>query len=127
MKAAYTQAVIEMIKSGAEPEAVLRGLDALLAHKGHERLKASVLASVARVLEARSANDTPTVFVKDEADAEKHKAAIAAALARLGASEAPRTIIDSTLVGGFVAKVHNNITDASYKTALINLYRNITK
>ena len=66
------------------------------------------------------------------ASSDSHKALhsqIAAALNNLGVSaETPiKSIIDETLVGGFVATFDYKEHDQSYKKTLINLYQSITK
>lgn len=127
MKKHYIQAVLDMIKEGNEPDKVISGLAALLKAKGHESLFGSVLRGVLRVLEAESDRNGAVVAVANKADAQKQVDAIKAALKGMGAVDDYTVTEDNTLIGGFIAEVNNSRHDASYKTALIKLYRQITK
>jgi len=127
MKKHYIQAVLEMIRAGQNPDAVLSGLAQVLEVKGHQSLKASVLAGVLRILTAETKRTAASVTVSKAADIEKHKAAITKALSSILAESDYVVHEDAAIIGGFVAQSKNIIYDASYKTALVKLYRNIAK
>ena len=126
MKETYITAVLELFEKGQESSQVLEGLKQTLKKRGHERLYASVLRGVERVLEA-GGTETSRVIVASSAAYEKQKAAIEAALQSLGADGAPEVIVDETIVGGFIAEANDTQLDKSYKTKLVSLYRNLTK
>ena len=126
MKDTYVTAVLEMIAEGVNPEVVLSGLQTSLKEHGHDRLYATVLRGVLRVLSAGSA-ETALVTVAAENDVEKHQAAINASLKDLATDAVPTIAIDESLIGGYVAEANNQRIDASYKTKLVSLYRNLTK
>jgi F0F1-type ATP synthase delta subunit len=122
MKKHYIQATIDLILAGTNPQVVLEGLHASMKKKGHERLYASVLRGVVRILESKDVN-TAKVSVASEADVEKFAAEIKEMLTTLGSEGDHTVVIDKTLIGGVVAKYNNIVIDRSYKTALTNLYR----
>lgn len=122
----YIKAVLEMIKAGKTPDEILVGLAKVLKDKGHERLKASVLRGVLRILEADSDRLSSVVVVAKAADTARYEAAIKTALAQLTTDSNYTVVEDDTLIGGFIAKANNTTYDASYKTKLVKLYRNLT-
>lgn len=126
MKQHYITAVLEELQAGTDPDVVLSGLKKTLERKGHTRLYAPVLRRVVRVLEAGS-RESISVTVARAGDYEVHKAAIQAALQKLGVNDEPSIQTDSTIVGGFVAEANSTRIDASYKSKLVTLYRSLTK
>lgn len=127
MKKHYIQAVLEMIRTGQTPEVIISGLKAVLAQKGHQSLFAPVLLGVLRVLESETERLLPSIVVAKESDIEKHQVAIKTALAAIGTDEEYVVTVDDTIIGGFIASVGNTVHDQSYKTKLVDLYRNIAK
>ena len=127
MQKHYIQAVLEMIHAGKSPDEVLRGLDRVLVAKGHQSLKPAVLSGVVRILEAESDRTTTTVTVARASDTEKYATAIASALVEMKADTKYIVKEDDTLIGGFIAEIKNTVHDASYKTALVKLYRTLAK
>lgn len=126
MKEQYINAVLEMLKTGKESEVVLSGLKDTLNKRGHLSLEASILASVLRVIEAKSIDET-VVTVASKESYNQQAAAIAAALKNLKANIESTIKIDPTVIGGFIAEANNTRHDASYKTKLISLYRSLTQ
>ncbi len=127
MKDHYIQAVLESIREGKELDVVIASLARVLAVKGHQSLFGSVLKGVLRVIEAEASRTGAVVTVAKLADEQKHVAAIKVALEKMGTNSSYTTEVDDTLIGGFIAEVNNTVHDASHKTALVNLYRNLTK
>lgn len=126
MKENYITAVLQELDAGKDASMVLEGLKKTLIAKGHDRLYASILRGVARMLEAGSAEGT-LVVVSNEAAYEKQKNAITKALEELGSSETPKVVVDETIIGGFIAEANSTQLDRSYKTTLVKLYRSLTK
>lgn len=127
MKDHYIQAVLDIIHEGKEPDVVIASLSKVLAVKGHQALFGSILKGVLRIMEAEADRTGAVVTLARTADETKHVSAIKVALRAMGASESFTTRIDDSLIGGFIAEVNNTVHDASHKTALVNLYRNLTK
>lgn len=129
MKTEYAHAFLDVLKDGMSVETALSGLSATLAKKQHSKLLGSVLLEVLRVLEANKGVKQAVVSVAKESDAVAQKAKIEAVLKDLGVASDTNvnTIIDETLVGGFVATFDYKEYDQSYKKALKSLFESITK
>lgn len=125
MKDNYVAAILELLKEGTDAKSIFAGLQDTLAKRGHQQLYPSILKTVQRILEAQTLA-TATVAVASEADVKKFKTAIADSLSALNASSS-ETVIDQTLVGGFIVEANNTRIDNSYKKQLINMYRSLTK
>jgi|GEM_PF-946737 len=123
MKNHYINATLSLIQTGSDPQSVLDGLLKSMQSKGHERLYASVLRGVVRVLETKKDSTQATVVVAKEADVEKYASVIKETLTSLDAGSDFSTKIDETIVGGVIVKSNNTVVDRSFKTALTNLYR----
>ncbi|MFT5849839.1 MAG: F0F1-type ATP synthase delta subunit [Patiriisocius sp.] len=123
MKNHYINATLSIIQSGSDPQSVLDGLQKSMQSKGHERLYASVLRGVVRVLETKKDSTHATVVVATEADVTKYASVITDTLTSLDAGSDFSTKIDETIVGGVIVKSNNVVVDRSFKTALTNLYR----
>ena len=123
MKNHYINATLSLIQSGSDPQSVLDGLLKSMQSKGHERLYASVLRGVVRVLETKKDSTQATVVVAKEADVAKYASVITETLTSLDAGSDFSTKIDETIVGGVIVKSNNTVVDRSFKTALTNLYR----
>jgi len=125
MKDTYVQALLELLQTSDDTTVTLEGFRRTLESRGHLQLQTPVLQAVLRVLEAKRPDTL--VVVANDTDREKQRTVIEAALSALGTSlEHAVTAIDETIVGGYIVE-HNTVrTDASYKTALAKLYRNLT-
>lgn len=125
MKDTYVTAILESLKSGVDTDTVLCGFARTIEARGHERLRLPVLQSVLQVLRAKRPDTR--VLVASETDRQKQQTAIEAALSSLGAPATEVTYtIDDTIVGGYIAEHKATRVDASYKSALLKLYRSIT-
>jgi F0F1-type ATP synthase delta subunit len=125
MKQAYITAIVDSLLTTKDVEVVLKNATALLSKKGHTRLWPAVLRGVVRELEKRTAEATPHVAVAKESVLQSE--ALKQALASLGAIGVPKTVVDSSLIGGFLVQYQDRLIDASYKRALTDLYRKVTK
>ncbi len=124
MKNAYVKALTESILAGKNTEQTLLSIKKQMEQRGHLRLWPQVLKASMRVLQARLKSFVPQVVIAKEG--EVSEATLQAALEKLGATEAGYTkTIDQNLVGGFTARVKGTFYDASYKRALVDLYRRI--
>lgn len=125
MKQAYITAIVDTLLTTKDVETVLKNASALLSKKGHARLWPAVLRGVVREFEKRSVEAVPQVVVAKEGALQSE--ALKQALATLGTNATPKTIVDSSLIGGFLVQYQDRMIDASYKRALTDLYRKITK
>jgi F0F1-type ATP synthase delta subunit len=124
MEANYVTAITELISTGTPVEEVLANLPKVLALHGHTRMHESVLRHVMLTLEQQHEDSVPVVTVASEAGETAQKAEIKAALAELGvASASHRTVVDDTIIGGFVATYNHKSIDESYRTQLQAIYQ----
>lgn len=126
MKRNYVAAVRELLAAGNDPVQVLSGLKKVLELRGHGKLLGSILRGVERELSGERTS-APKVTVADARHAEYFREAIESSLAELNAGKEHQVIIDESLIGGYVAETRDSRIDASYKRALVELYRTITK
>lgn len=119
----YAKALTAVIGEGKHAGPILASLDTVLARRGHEKLKGRILRELARLLE-RAREGRATLMIADANDVATLKSEISAATQQLGAADTD-TIIDPTLIGGFVLRTKTKQLDRSYKNALLKLYRSI--
>jgi len=124
MKAVYVTVVCDALGEGHAPTKVLSGLRRVLKQRGHQRLHGSILRTVASRLTASQASRT-IARVARLADVDTYQAVINKELVTLAGGREPKVIIDETLIGGYQLEANSQRLDASYKTALHKLYRNI--
>ena len=120
---AYAHAFIELLNAGTRADEALSGLDAALARKGHGKLKRQILTIVARTLDAKR-GDTAELSIAKLGDEKQYKDAIKAVCEALDVTK-PQTVVDETLIGGFVLTTGTKRVDRSYKRTLFNLSRSI--
>lgn len=127
MKYAYVTALTESILTGLPVDTALLNVKSVMERKGHLRLWPQVLRATKRVLESRLASTLPRVIIAK--DGLVSKESIESALQKLGVAETKNfsTVVDSSLVGGFVIRFRGLLLDTSYKQALLKLYRAVSK
>lgn len=117
---------MELIESGQNPEGVLGNLEKILKKKGHERFRHAILSGVLRRLEANSKTQVATVTLADKKDVDTQKKTIKQILSTLDLADEYTLKTDSSIVGGVLVETRDRRVDATYKSALLKLYRNIT-
>jgi F0F1-type ATP synthase delta subunit len=124
----YAQAFLAHVATGASFDESLAGLVAVLQRRNHTKLLPSILRLVLRTLEAVKGVSTASVRVATATMSDADKAKLTAALKALGVTEhtAVETVVDETLIGGFIAIFNHHEQDHSYKRTLTNLYESIT-
>jgi F0F1-type ATP synthase delta subunit len=121
----YVHAIKAALKSGQKPDVVLKNLEQVLARRGHSQLLGRILRTFEREL-GRGANHLePTLVVAREKDAKSPL--VTKLMKELSVESSPRIIVDETVIGGAKLSLNHTEIDATYKTALINLYQAITK
>ena len=124
MKDTYVHAMLELIQAGQPIETVLANLKKVLASRGHLKLQASILNSVAIKLESVMAVNVPTVVLAHEGA--ESEATIKKALTLLGAPEAEYAVsYNPNIIGGLIASYKSKQLDQSYQTKLRDLYQSI--
>jgi F0F1-type ATP synthase delta subunit len=121
----YVTAILESIKAGQKPATVFAGLETVLVRRGHERLLPRIVRSLEREAARATHSDTPTLTVAKASD--KDTALVAALMKEMGVEGKLSVVIDDTIIGGAKLRSGDTQIDATYKTALINLYHTITK
>ncbi|MCB9811867.1 F0F1 ATP synthase subunit delta [Candidatus Nomurabacteria bacterium] len=127
MKEHYASAVVELLQAGTKPADVFRGLDQTLAAHSHSKLKSAILRSVERKMSRLQSHAKTTVTVVSEEAAKKQKAEITKALTLLEAEPEYELSIDEAVIGGLLVESAHRRLDTTYRSALVKLYRNITK
>lgn len=113
----YTAALIRALDA-ADSKEHGKLVDNFIAHlkaQHHEKLLPRIVA----LLKQQRAKHEVVLTVAQQKD-------IARAQKESGASKDIHTVVDPRLIGGWHLKSKHTLTDASYKTALIDLYRTIT-
>ncbi len=123
----YAAALISLKQAGNDDETIVRGLVRTLRARGHLRLAPRILRAYAQAEAEHERKHRATLVVARSEDAQKFAVPIEQAHAMLGATDTrPEVVVDDTLVGGYVLTTGTHMLDASYKQALIALYRRLT-
>lgn len=124
MKDTYVHAMLELIQAGQPIESVLANLKKVLASRGHLKLQAAILNSVAIQLESVMEENVPKVVLAHEGA--ENETAIKKALVLLGAPETEYTVsYNPNIIGGLIATYKSKQLDQSYQTKLRDLYQSI--
>jgi len=115
-------ATIQSSAKKASGKAFADKLIAFMRARGH----LSLLPEIVRILEREPAlADVPVVTVATKESLRTLAREIKEALAALGKEdEAPREVIDPRAVGGYSVRAGSKIVDASFRSALVNIYQN---
>lgn len=125
MKQAYITAVLEELLSGKDKDTVISNLKAVLKKRGHDRLLGGILRGSLRQLEHDVISKAPQIKIaKDSADL-KNSAMLALKDLETDLVLEPVVKTDENLIGGYIVTSANKQIDASYKRALLNLYRKV--
>lgn len=123
----YARAIVALQEEGADDAKIASGLARVLTARGHERLVPRIDRALTSLRVRSDKRNARVLRVSTNADAEKHKKEIADAIASLGdGAQKYETVVDERIVGGFILASGTMMFDASYRTALITLYRTIT-
>jgi len=123
----YATAIFDLAVRGDRTDTLLARLDEVLAAHGHTKLKPDILRELARIAQEAEERETPTVTVARDEHETSLSDRIARARESLGASRPHRTSVDPRVIGGYRVEANHRQIDATYKTALLKLYRNITR
>lgn len=121
----YVLAIKAALASGQKPETVFANLSRVLARRGHSQLLGRILRTLERELGRGATHLEPALVVARDKDAKSPL--VTKLMKELGVDAAPRVIVDDSVIGGAKLSHKHTEIDATYKTALINLYQAITK
>ena len=123
----YARAIVALQSEGKTDAEIASGLARVLGARGHERLIPRIERAL-QTLEARNKKKNSRILrISKTADTDIHERAIAEAINALGENAKTfETVIDDRIVGGFILASGTTMVDASYRTALVSLYRTIT-
>ena len=95
-----------------------------LKKRGHYSLLPQIVERFLRSGERKAG----LVTVAKEEDAEKYAQSIAAGLSALGVEKGAYEVrVDDRAVGGYTVRAYGKLIDRSYRSALVQLYQNVTK
>lgn len=120
----YVEATYSILHTNADTETVLASLSTYLRKRGLLKLYPSILRGLIDKSVRKEKNLTPKLVVAREKDIARHKAEIESLLPP---HSTPKTIIDPTLIGGFIIKTKDTYTDQSHKTKLLHTYHRVIK
>ena len=95
----------------------------ILKREGKLKALPQILREFKRIIEQRNAK-TPTLTVAQKKDAANATKELKAILKEAVVSD---SVVDDSIIGGWRYVGRDTLVDNSYKTALIDLYRNITR
>lgn len=123
----YATAVRELIDAGKPEDEIVKGMTRALRARGHLRLLPRILRILEQSAKTKNKREQPVLSVACAKDTEVHASAITQSQMLLGIGDKKiETVIDETLVGGYLIRHGSTQIDASYKKALITLYRAVT-
>jgi len=122
LKETYITAVINLLDTKADFAGVVAGLRHALTARGHEQLERSILEGLARNYQARNVSSA-VLTVAARSAVEKYTKEIITLTKNLNSAS---VIINPDIVGGYIYEESGIRHDASYKSALLKLYRQIT-
>lgn len=125
MPVEYAHALYSSLASASSKEEALERVDELIAvleRNGKRKALPSILRELER-LHAQSHAQKPTLVVANEASTATAKVELGTHIAKDVHAD---ITVDDNLVGGWRYSDNDTLIDASYKTALLNLYRKVT-
>jgi F0F1-type ATP synthase delta subunit len=121
----YSEALYKAVSGGMKLDAALSRLKEILKERGHDALYGKILRSAEARFRKDEGAGTLEVTVAKKGDEKAFKDEIANAKERFGATHT--TIrIDESIAGGYIARTNDKEVDASYKSALLSIYRSLT-
>ncbi len=123
----YARAIVALQEEGKTDAEIATGLARVLGARGHERLIPRIERALTSLQARNEKKQARTLRIGKAEDINVHAQAIAEAAALLGEDvQNYETIVDERIVGGFILASGTTMVDASYRTALVSLYRTIT-
>ncbi len=118
MEKAYAQALFELIQKGEKPKEAVNKIHSALAARGRANLMPAVGRAFERLAQREALKNRSVLVVARKQDEAK-------ARTESGAKEAELTI-DISLIGGWQLFDKGQMTDHSWKSALLSIYNQAT-
>jgi F0F1-type ATP synthase delta subunit len=112
----YAKAIFDLIKNRKDGSDVVEGVVKSLKDRGAITMLPKILTAYERII-ADSGSSLATLTVARESDIDK-------ARTESGAPEDVKVIIDKKIIGGHRFESNDTLVDNSYKTKLLQIYRN---
>lgn len=123
----YARAIVALQEEGKSDAEIASGLSRILTARGHERLVPRIERALVSLEIRNKKKNTRTMRISKVEDAQTFAKDISQAMSSLRAgAEEYETVVDDRIVGGFILTNGTTMIDASYRTALVSLYRAIT-
>lgn len=123
----YIEAGYTLIAQGKEVDVVLHNVKALLAQKGLLKLYPRVLRGLSEKVSRKNKTESTVLVVARDIDVQRHKDEITEALAHIGGSEGYTTLIDPTVIGGFMVTGRGRRIDHTHKSTLLHVYQKVAE
>lgn len=123
----YIEAGYTQIAQGKEVGVVLHNVKALLAQKGLLKLYPRVLRGLSEKVSRKNKTESTVLVVARDIDVERHKDEIETALSHIGGSEGYTTLIDPTVIGGFMVTGRGRRIDHTHKSTLLHVYQKVAE
>lgn len=112
----YQKAAADLLKSGEDVKALLKGIRSAMERRGHLKLYPAFLRSLIRVYPKVESREQAELIVAKEADGQVYKKQFSDA----------KITVDPTIIGGYVHIKDHAREDNSYKQKLLTWYRRAT-
>lgn len=119
MEKAYAQALWELLQKGEKPKEAVTKIQTALAERGRAALMPAVGRAFERLAQREALKNRSVLVVAREGD--EHKAR-----KESGAHDAELKV-DESLIGGWQLFDKGQMTDESWKSALLSIYNNATR
>ncbi len=123
----YIEAGYTLIAQGKEVDVVLHNVKALLVQKGLLKLYPRVLRGLSEKVSRKNKTESTVLVVARDIDVERHKKEIGVALSHIGGSERYTTLIDPTVIGGFMVTGRGRRIDHTHKSTLLHVYQKVAE
>ena len=118
MEKAYAQALWDLIQKGEKPKEVVTKIHTALAERGRAALMPAIARAFERLAQREALKNRSVLVVARKQDETK-------ARRESGASDAELKV-DETLIGGWQLFDKGQMTDESWKSALLSIYNSAT-
>jgi F0F1-type ATP synthase delta subunit len=119
----YIEATYSVLQKDTEIDAVLTSLSTYLNRRGLFKLYPSILRGLIDKSTQKEKGFIPKIVIAREKDLTQFKSEIET---HLSLQNSTKTIVDPTIIGGFIIKTKDTYIDRSHKTKLLQTYHRVT-
>ncbi len=128
MENAYAKALSQMVENGATPKHAVSKLRDYLATRGRVNLLPRIARSLIRIAARERAKNALVLSVAREIDAPSAEENVKPLLKELGADAKDLEVrVDDSLIGGWRLEGRERLVDASFKKSLLSIYNRATQ